>query len=143
MTWKGIYLPRDLLESQAFAKLNGSAIRVLLAFYSKRVLQKHRRRKGRDPVYSVTNNGEIEFTYAEAKAKYGLSCFRFREARDRLVSLGFIDIAETGAGLFKAKTLYSISDRWREFGTAEFKSAERERDPRYVGFLGRHKVQAR
>jgi len=73
----------------------------------------------------IVNNGEIVFTYREAQKKYGISSSRFRRALDELVEKGFIDIAATGMGVHKVTTYYAISERWRDYGTSEFKEAKR------------------
>ena len=87
-----------------------------------------------------TNNGQIEFTYSEALKK-GYSRRSFRDALDQLIERGFIDIAHLGSGGWKGdKNLYSISDRWRDFGTDDFKPMERPKDRRKgIGFQKKHR----
>jgi hypothetical protein len=92
-------------------------------------------------VERILNNGEIEFTYAEAKRKYGITAGRFRRTIDELVEKGFLDISETGMGLYKMATHYAISDRWRWWGTESFKSAKRpEPNIRGCGFRKGNKL---
>ncbi len=135
---KGIWFEREVYESRAFRELNGTAMRTYILFLSKRQRQKRRHpKKGKHWV--TTNNGEIEFTYKEAEKRWGIRQGAFRENRDRLVELGFIDIAQSGAGLYKSKTLYAISERWRKYGTPEFELVERKKDSRHIGYQQRHK----
>ena len=76
----------------------------------------------RGPV--IINNGEIVFTYGEAKKKYGISKNRFTRALKELVAKGFIDITDTGMGVHKVTTYYAISERWWDYGTTEFKEVK-------------------
>ncbi len=77
---------------------------------------------------------EIIFTYKEAEKKYGISDSRFGKAIDELIEKGFIDIADTGMGVHKVTTLYSISDRWKLYGTKDFVKKERAKGPINRGF---------
>lgn len=53
------------------------------------------------------------------------------KALDQLIKHGFIDIIKQGNGGVKGdKSLYSISDRWKKFGTPEFIQVERRKDKR-------------
>ena len=127
--WRTIPLERELAESAPFRQLSGTAIRIYLAFLTKRQVIKRRVPKKED-FYETTNNGEIVFTYKEAENKHGIKEGTFRENRDRLVELGFIDIAQSGAGIYKCKTLYAISERWRKYGTPDFLAKPRRAAPR-------------
>ena len=132
--YTGIFLERELLESEALRSLTTrTAYRILLIFYSKRKMGKAGR-KGYER-WDVVNNGEIVFTYQEAKTKYGISYGAFRNAIDELMDRGFIDIAESGAGLHKSANLYSISNRWKSYGTPEYKEPKpRPQKPINKGF---------
>lgn len=89
----------------------------------------------------ILNNGEIVFTYEEAKRLYGIKPSRFRRAIDELVEKGFLDIAETGMGLYRMATHYAISDRWRWWGTDRFEQAKRpEPSIRGCGFRKGNKL---
>jgi hypothetical protein len=100
-------------------------------------IEKRRQPRGK-AVLVILNNGKIEFTYKEAKARWGMSEGVFREARDRLIEVGLIDIAGSGAGLFKVKNLYAISDRWEAYGTDEFRCVERPKANRHIGYQKRN-----
>lgn len=82
----------------------------------------------------IANNGEIIFTYIEAKRDYGISRKQFRDAIDDLISKGFIDIAKSGRGIRQIATLYTISDRWWLFGRPDFKKAARKKAAYNPGF---------
>ena len=128
-----IFVERRLLQSKAYRALRTpTAYFVLGIFWTKRQLAKKGRR-GKDWV--ITNNGEIVFTYQEAETKYGISGGAFRSAIDELRNKGFIDIAESGAGLHKSANLYSISNRWKSYGTPEYKEPKpRPQKPINKGF---------
>jgi len=68
----------------------------------------------------VDNNGEIEFTYKEAEVKYGLTNRAFSKALRAVHSRGFIDVSKAGGAYRGIKTLYEISERWRDYGTDRF-----------------------
>jgi len=73
----------------------------------------------------LLNNGELEFTYIEAKDKYGITASRFTRSIDELVEKGFLDVTNPGGGVHKMKTLYGISERWRAYDTPGFKKIGR------------------
>ena len=118
-----IVVERKLLESGAYHDLKGRAPKVLMWFLAKRKMARLKNRKRNEWV--IANNGEIVFTYSEASEKHGISRQAFSKAIDELLKKGFIDITTQGIGVTKAPSLYAISERWRNYGTAEFKSAAR------------------
>jgi len=121
-----IVLERFLVESEAWLSLSGAAMKVFLLFRTKCRMEKARGKPGkRGPV--IINNGQIVFTYREARKKYGVSPSRFRRAIDELLAKGFIEIADTGMGVHKVATYYAISERWRDYGTSGFKEVKRPR----------------
>jgi hypothetical protein len=129
---------RMVLESAAFAALGRmrSAIPmyVLLLFYTKRDIRKRRRPGTRDPYYPIVNNGELVFTYNEARERYGIHAQQFASALDVLLELGFLDIAYAGSGTKKDVSLYALSDRWRLYGTPDFVPAKRAERSSRIGF---------
>jgi hypothetical protein len=56
--------------------------------------------------------------------RHGISKSRFGWALKELVAKGFIDIANTGMGVHKVETWYAISERWRNYGTPQFKEVK-------------------
>ena len=114
-----IWIPKALIRSQAFRALRTpTAHLVLAAFWIKRqMVNVGRSGKKR---WAIANNDEITFTYAEAKRKWGISANAFRNAIDELRAKGFLDIAESGAGLYKSTNKYRLSDRWRFYGTPDY-----------------------
>jgi hypothetical protein len=91
--------------------------------------------------WEIINNGEIEFTFAQAKGDYHISESTFRDAIDELRDKGFLDIAETGAGLYKTKNLYELSRRWEKYGTEDYKPPKpRPKGPMNKGFKKGNKL---
>ncbi len=130
---QNIWVEQRLIQSKAFRSLTATAIKVLMIFLTKRQCERIGR-KGKEQ-WTIRNNGEITFTYKEAKSKYGISESAFRNAIDELISKGFIDIAASGMGVHKVTTQYSISDRWRLYGTSDYKEPKpRHKRPINRGF---------
>ena len=131
---KVIVLEQRLLKSKAYRSLRTpTAYFVLGIFMTKRQLVKVGRR-GKEQ-WDIANNGEIVFTYKEAKEKYCISSGAFRDAIDELREKGFIDIAAAGMGVHKVTTFFSIGDRWKLYGTPEYEPAKpRPKKPINRGF---------
>lgn len=113
-TDRTVCIPRVMLQSAAYRSLTtGAAHIVLMNFMLKRKMRekKHQRRSS---AWTVENDGEIVFTYSEAR-RLGLPEKRFHDALDDLLDRGFIKIAKTGKGMHKRKTLYALSDGWRDW----------------------------
>lgn len=130
-----IVIDQALIKSKVWLSLNGVSKDVFLLFRCKCRFEKFQVSKNRRRTPELSNNGEIVFTYDEALKKYGITNPRFKRAIDELIEKGFIDIAATGQGTFKVVTLYSISERWRAFGTPDFIESKRpKRNTGYPGF---------
>lgn len=125
-----MHIEDRLIRSETFRSLGRNSMLVYFDFLRKRKMHRMKAKKGRDDAWVVKNNGEIVFTYKEAEGR-GLRRDSFRNAIDELVIKGFIDIAHQGSGGNKRDvSLYSISDRWMQYGTPEFIEHERVRDTR-------------
>lgn len=136
---KVIVFEKELLRSEAFRAIKSLAtIRVLIEFYMRRQIHKTKDRKGCRGGIVIANNGKLVFTYEEAK-KMGIPQTTFSRSITELVDLGLMDIAQRGYGLQKIPTLYAISERWRLFGTPDFKPVTR--DPVKPPYLRKRKKQ--
>ena len=131
-----IYTERSLINSPAFIKLPGTAAKVLFWFLARRQFVKSNKLRRREWVNK--NNGEIVFSYAEAVNKFMLSKPRFSRALTALIEYGFIDINHHGGGMFNDMTTYHNSDRWRNYGTPDFKEKSRKKDTRGLGFTAKN-----
>ena len=119
-----IYLEKEMLDSPIYRSLSRVAMLVYQDFLGKRFMDRGKGDKRN--FWIITNNGKISFPYSEAE-KMGYSRQQFRDAIDELQWKGFIDIKHQGKGGRKpAKgtgdmTTYWIDDRWKDYGTDEFK----------------------
>ena len=125
-----MFVPRRMHRSPAFKKLTAKSILVLFEFLSRRQVVK----LGRRDRWITKNNGEIVLTYSETTKKFGIARSTFRNSIDQLVKLGFINIAHQGGGITKDCSKYSISERWRDYGKAEFIKESRKTDTRKLGY---------
>lgn len=132
-----VYIDRILINSKAYAALSGTAVKVLILFLERRQIVRIGR-KGKEKIH-IVNNGEIIFTYREAKEKYGIGNSTFARAIDDLIEKGFLEISHHGAGLNKDSSKYSLSDRWQDYGTDKFQKKSREKDSRGMGFTSKKK----
>lgn len=133
-----VVFERQLLNSLAFIKLPGTASKVLFWFLARRQFVSLKVKGSKE--WTNFNNGEIVFSYAEAidKEKFKLTRPRFRRALDNLIKFGFIDINHHGGGMIKDMTTYYISERWKDYGTPEFKEQFRPKDTRGLGFTSKN-----
>jgi len=130
-----MFVERTLIESIAFRELKTPAAYVVLfRLLSKCQWEKAQARPGtRDKCWLIANNGRIQFSYTEAN-RIGITDKMFTRAVDELVRVGFIDIEHTGYGLRRDRTLYSVSSRWKAFGTEAFEIKSRPRRGQKIGF---------
>lgn len=130
-----LVIEQKMIKSKAWLSLSGTGKGIYLLFQCRCKIDSKMIKKTRKVEKSVINEGEIVFTYKEATSKYGISKDRFTRAIDQLVETGFIDIASTGQGQHKMCTNYSISGRWRDWGTDKFIHKHRHK-PAYnrIGF---------
>ena len=129
---KGIYIERDILESDAYWHLTGAAPQVYMVFLMKRELSD--KGFGKDKARIVVNNGEITYTYLEALNNHWIPKSNFLRARDQLIKVGLIEIAEDGGCHHTTK--YSISNNWRNYPEQTF---ERSKSGNLVGVKTRWK----
>lgn len=121
-----IYIPKEMLESAVYRSLSRVAMLLLQDFLAKRIMKTSKKK------WFVENNGNIIFSYKEAEKK-GYSRKSFRNGIDELQSKGFLDLTHQGKGNRKPLeghancSKYWIDDRWKLYGTPEFKPARKPR----------------
>ena len=125
-----------LIESDAFLNLSGKAAIVCLIRFHQKAYRKNTRGKKGLKNLTITNNGEIIFTEAEAKELGIKSSETFqRVLREFIEDKGFIDISESGNWYLKKPTKFAISERWKRYGTPEYEKQEKPRLlPKGIGF---------
>jgi len=122
-----IYITKELLKSSAYRSLSRVAMLLYQDFLSKRIMKQVGKKR-----WVCENNGNIVFPFSEALEK-GYSENQFRNGIDELQSKGLLDITHQGKGGRKPLkgmadvSKYWIDDRWKEYGTDDFKPA---RNPR-------------
>ncbi|MHC4637813.1 MAG: hypothetical protein ACYTBP_04115 [Planctomycetota bacterium] len=130
-------LEKNLARSKAWLSLKGIAPQVYLLFRTKCQMEQVKlagKPNKRKTDWIITNNGEITFSYKEARTKFDITSSRFVRAIDDLIDKGFIDIAKSGMGIRRMTTLYAISDRWRLYGKPRFKNLARQKASWNPGF---------
>ena len=129
---KGIYIVRDILESDAYWDLTGIAPQVYMVFLMKRILSD--KAFGKDKARIIANNGEITYTFVESWNNHKIPKSTFLRARDQLIRAGLIEIVEDGGCHHTTK--YSISNNWRNYPEQTF---ERSKSGNLVGVKTRWK----
>jgi hypothetical protein len=133
MALPGVYIEPQLLDSKAFGELSSAEMIVFFRFLRKRRIRVIGSKKGKKRK-TIVNNGEIVFPYSEA-VKIDRSRSTFQRSIDKLIKVGFIDIAKAGNGQIKGMTTkYSISSRWEHYGTEKFEKKYRTKDERLKNF---------
>jgi len=129
---KGIYITRDILESDAYWDLTGVAPQVYMVFRMKCVFADRTIGKRKERI--IVNNGEITYTYLEALNNHWIPKSNFLRARDQLIKVGLIEIVEDGGCHHTTK--YAISNNWRNYPEKTF---ERSKSGNLVGVKTRWK----
>lgn len=134
----GTFIEKALIKSPAFLSLTRKAPHVLLLFLLKRQLKKISGK--RNSAYAIANNGEIEFSFSEAKKLYGFTEGVFNRARSQLIEHGFLRVESCG-GLCKTANKYFLAEDWRKYDTPDFKPMNRQkRNLPSVGFQPGNKL---
>ena len=128
----GVYIERDILESDAYWSLTGAAPQVYMVFLMKRILSD--KAFGKDKARIIENNGEITYTFKEAWKNHRIPKSTFLRARDQLIKAGLIEIVEDGG--YHHTTKYAISNNWRNYPEQIF---ERPKSGNLVGIKTRWK----
>lgn len=132
-----IVVDRVMLLSEVFRGLSSTAKNVLFDFLMMRKMVKQKSTRGSKTV--CVNNGELQYCYDTALKK-GIPKQTFKRAIDQLIERGFIDIAHHGSGGRKGdKSLYSVVENWRKWGTDEFTCKPRKKNTKEgIGFAVVH-----
>ena len=137
MAAHGAYIERELFELKAFQELTRAELHIYFRFLLKRKFVTRKGKQGKTTGKVITNNGIITFSYAEAE-KYGFPRATFRRAIDKLIEVGLIDLTHQGEGGCVGPdgkvrgdcSMYAINERWRDYGTSNFKEQQRKKDNR-------------
>ena len=109
---KGVFIPKEILESKAYLALKGVAPQVLALFMLKRQFEiipdAKRGKKNRQCV----NGQSLSLTYIEAKEKYGITQPRFTRAIDEILAKGFLTCTRQGGNQKQDKSTYGLSEKY-------------------------------
>ena len=130
-----VVFERELLQSPAYLSLTGKSPQVLGLFMARRRLKRDKTRRQR---WSITNNGDIRFTYNEAEGRWGISRSQFQRALGQLTDRGFIEVKFRGTGHHGSSNRYALSTRWRKLGTDQFEQPSLPKKNNLKGFEKGH-----
>ena len=102
-----VYVLREMIKSEAWKKLRHSSVRAYIHILSKQ---------------KDESGDNIKFTYKEASEV--MKEETFNNAITQLVEVGFFDMRRSGA-CFGKKNVFKKSERWRKYGTPEFRKGVR------------------
>jgi len=117
------------VNSKAYWGLKGVATQYLSVFLGKRQMKYVKAER----TWVIRNNGKIVFPYKEAESRFGISPGRHKRALRELHAKGFIDINHLGGGMDGDCTTFSISKRWKQYGSPDFKLKVWPKDMRKRG----------
>jgi hypothetical protein len=126
-----------LIESQAFEDLSGKAAMLVLIRFHQKAYKKRKDGKKRGlKELVITNQGEIIFTYGEARELGIKSTQTFHRVLKELIEdKGFIDLEYRGGYYHNDPSKFSISGRWKRYGTSQYERVKVPRIlPKGIGF---------
>lgn len=118
-----VWIEWEMMESEVFRSLSSKGMWVLLRFFQKITWSDVKLAGRKQRIYE---KGGLSFTYSEANY-FGISTAQFHRILKALVEKGFIDPEHRGGGLGRDYSRYGLSERWRKWGTADFKEKTLER----------------
>ena len=123
-----VRLGNDKIMSKAYQSLNKAGQSVYTA-----LLTQARWKTENNGESKIINNGKIALTYRQAK-DLGLGSTTFNRGLRELHAVGLIDVEAHGGYHGSQPTRYRFSDRWRDYGKANFSECNWEqRNPQGVG----------
>jgi hypothetical protein len=111
----GIFIERELYQSDAFLSLGKNSIKVLLALLDNRKREpkgKAKDRKGANRKPKFINLDSLEIPYSTLEKVYKISRSRIPGAIDELLGKGFIKISYHGGACRHDKSKYALSDNY-------------------------------
>jgi len=120
-----VWIEPEMMESEVYRSLSGKAMWVVQRFHQKMPWEE-RKVPGSSRKERIYLKDNLAFTYDEA-IHFGISRSRFHTIIKELVAKGFIDIDYQGGCYGRDYSRYRLSDRWRRWGTPEFKKVTKKR----------------
>ena len=111
----GIFIPRELYQSDAFLSLGKNSIKVLIALLDNRKREptgkaKDKKKVNRDPIFF--NLHELEIPYGVLEKVYKINRSSIPAAIDELLAKGFMTIGHPGGAYKHDKSIYVWSDNY-------------------------------
>lgn len=124
----GTFVQKELICSKAYKELKSVGKEILVLFLLRQPVHK------KNGKWILIKDGEISFTYSEAKNEHGISQQRFTKGIDAVIGKGFIELKYQGGGMEGDYSLFRVSEMWRKYGTDEFKVLHRPKKGIRIGF---------
>ena len=121
------WIEPEMMESKAFRSLPATAMWVLLRFIQKQPWSESKVGGHKTRIYE---NSGLTFTYTEAEY-FDIPGSTFLRSIRVLVERGFLDVEHRGGtfghGEIKDYSRFKLSNRWKAWGTDDFKKREFKR----------------
>lgn len=109
----GIYIERDLYQSEAFLSLGKNAIKILFALLDNRIREPAARdKKGSKRKPRFINLDRLVIPYGMLEKKYKISRSNIPAAIDELLAKGFIKISYHGGACKHDQSKYALSNNY-------------------------------
>ena len=111
----GIYIEREIYQSEAFLSLGKNAMKVLFALLDNRMREPKRKandRKGIKRKQRFVNLDRLEITYGILEKVYKINRSSIPKAIDELLAKGFIKIIYHGGACKHDKSIYAWSNNY-------------------------------
>ncbi len=111
----GIYIERELYQSEAFLSLGKNAIKILFALLDNRKQEPQREakdRRGNKRKPKFINLDSLEIPYGTLEKVYKMNRSSIPKAIDELLAKGFIEISYHGGACKHDKSKYALSNNY-------------------------------
>lgn len=134
----GIYIERELYQSEAFLSLGKNAIKIMFALLDNRKRESERAardRKGRKRKPQFINLDSLEISYGLLEKVYKINRSGIPKAIDELLAKGFMKISYHGGACKHDKSKYALSDNYLFWtpNTAPFETRLKRENHGYQG----------
>jgi hypothetical protein len=134
----GIFIERELYQSDAFLSLGKNAIKVLFAILDNRKRETGKQakdKKGNQRKRKFINLDRLEVPYGTLEKVYKINRSSIPKAIDELLAKGFIKISYHGGACKHDKSKYALSDNYLFWtpNTAPFESRPKREQHGYQG----------
>jgi hypothetical protein len=104
---KGFFIESKVYTSKAFGSLSKNAIKVLMALYEVRQIERKKDKKSVEQV-SIVNNGKLKVSYTRFETRFKIPRSSIPRAIDQLLARGFIEITHRGGAFQHDPSTYKL-----------------------------------